>query len=93
MSNYFISHNAGKLTEESEVIQLLHTGLKSGIIKPDMPAKFVLAGIPKFQEYKLDTFRTRLNRIKQYMRDNRELADRTRKFGVSVLNVYCPTVI
>lgn len=38
-----------------------------------MSAKVIWAGNRKYQEYKLDTFRMRLNRIKQDMRDAGEL--------------------
>lgn len=65
-----------KLTEDSEAVKLIRAGFQSGIIKQDMTAKAVWSGHPKFMEYKLDTFRTRFNKIKQEMRESTDIPDR-----------------
>lgn len=64
---------AEKLTEQSEVLQLLRTGPKTLTINLELYDKVICAGNPKFQEYKLDKFRTCLYRIEQDTQDNSEL--------------------
>lgn len=71
--NYFIIPE--KSTEDSNAMQMIRAGLKSVIIKPEIPAKAVSAGSPDFQQYKLYTFQTMLNRMKQLMRESEELPD------------------
>lgn len=64
------------LTDDSEVVQMLRKGLTSGQIYPDATAKLIWPSNEKFQVYRLGTFQTRLNKIKQELNEGPAYAKR-----------------
>lgn len=71
--SFKILYDAGKANRREQSCPAYSFRDKSGSIKPGTSAKLIWVSNPKYQSYKLDTFHTSLNRIRQDMWDTAEL--------------------